>query len=76
MTNIPCGKCGSVNIRKNGLTAAGASEISLQCLLFLRNTRYSGRETEEKGGTYRKISVRAHSAVCGLHVQSVFGITY
>jgi IS1 family transposase len=33
-----------VNIRKNGLTGAGASEISLQSLQILRDVRYSRRK--------------------------------
>ena len=63
MINIPCGKCGSMNIGKNGTAAAGASEISLQSLRFLRDTRYSGRKTEEKRGACGEASERTRSAV-------------
>jgi len=34
MINIPCRKCGSVNIRKNGLTEAGAQKYHCKACNF------------------------------------------
>ena len=62
MINIPCGKCGSMNIGKT-VRQQPERGISLQSLRFLRDTRYSGRETEEKRGAYGKASGRTRSAV-------------
>jgi len=34
MINIPCGKCGSINIGKNGTTAAGARKYHCRACNF------------------------------------------
>lgn len=34
MINIPCRKCGSINIRKNGTTAAGAQKYHCKACNF------------------------------------------
>jgi transposase-like protein len=59
MINIPYRRCGSVNIRKNGLTEAGAQKYHCRACNF-----YGTPVTqEEKRGSYRKTSVRTRFTV-------------
>jgi transposase-like protein len=49
MINIPCRKCGSVSIRKNGLTEAGAQKYHCRACSF-----YGTLDTQEEKRNKKK----------------------
>jgi len=57
MINISCRKCGSTDIRKNGLTDGGAQRYHCKACKFC-GTPVTQEEKQKKREAYRKTPVR------------------
>jgi len=65
MINIPCRKCGSVNIRKNGLTGAGAQKYHCKACDFY-GTLVTQEEKQKKKEELIEKLLCEHISQCGI----------
>jgi len=74
MINISCRKCGSINIRKNGLTDGGAQKYHRRACEFC-GTLITQEEKQKKKRSLQKNSCTDAYLSAGLRVQSGSAVT-
>ena len=75
MINIPCGKCGSMNIGKNGTAAAGSRNITAEPAIFTGHPSFRKRNRAKNRDLQKNFFADAFRSA-GSPAQSVSALTY